>query len=71
MHDAGFGAAEFGAVAATLLNLIAEVASLAERVTALEGGGSGDAAAVQDLVRRVLAPLAAGHAPAHSERGDG
>jgi hypothetical protein len=26
---------------------------------------------VQDLVRRVLAPLAAGHAPAATARGDG
>lgn len=49
-------------LAAALLNLTAEVASLAERVRALEAGSSGDntkiASTVDDLVRRVLAPLA-------------
>ena len=59
---ARLGPGQLDAVAATLLNLVAEVASLAERVRALEAGSTSepvtDAAAVHDLVRRVVAPLA-------------
>jgi hypothetical protein len=59
---ARLGPAQLDAVAATLLNLVAEVASLAERVRALEAGSAGDpvtdVTAVHDLVRRVVAPLA-------------
>jgi hypothetical protein len=58
----GLDAAQLDAVAATMLNLVAEVASLAGRVSELEARESGapasHAEAVQDLVRRVLAPLA-------------
>lgn len=53
--------AQLDAVAATMLNLVAEVAALAERLRALEMGGASDstsdATAVDDLVRRVVAPL--------------
>lgn len=59
---AQLGPDQLDAIAATLLNLVAEVASLAERVRALEvsstGGPVTDVAAVHDLVRRVVAPLA-------------
>jgi hypothetical protein len=50
-------------VATALLNLVAEVASLADRVAALEEPDRSDSAprATEDLVRRVLAPLAAPH----------
>jgi hypothetical protein len=50
------------AVAATMLNLVAEVVSLANRVAALESAASAHGAVVVDagdIVRRVLAPLAA------------
>lgn len=59
---AQLGPGQLDAVTAALLNLVAEVASLAERVRSLEAGSTGDtvgdAAAVHDLVRRVVAPLA-------------
>ena len=59
---AQLGPANLDAVAATLLNLVAEVASLAERVRALEAGApdapTTDAAAVHDFVRRIVSPLA-------------
>ena len=62
---ARLGPAQLDAVAAALLNLVAEVASLAERVRALEAGATNasaaDAAAVEDLddlVRRIVSPLA-------------
>jgi hypothetical protein len=59
---ARLGPGQLDAVTAALLNLVAEVASLAERVRVLEAGSTGepvtDAAAVHDLVRRVVAPLA-------------
>jgi hypothetical protein len=54
--------AQLEAVTAAMLNLVAEVVSLADRVAAIErerGGEPQEATVAGDLVRRVLAPLAA------------